>query len=200
MTRRLLLALLLFLVVGCQRDRLAEIDGPNADGSIAFRLQSEDAEVELADDQTKGTPQPSLEKYDSVNVVVYSHTSNYDNSSDLELFRQLTLNQDALNWKYTPSMYWPKGKKLSFLAYASDIPYTDAGIKLLPEKKVPQEIVYNVPLDVTKQPDLLVSTKFNQPKVDNVSMTMKHALACVSFCGIAPESGTYVRSIRLRNI
>lgn len=199
MTRKLLLALLLFLLVGCQRTRLPE-DKPNPDGSIAFRLQTENAEIESTNVQTKGTPHNSLEKYDSVNVVVYSHTSDYYNSIDLQFFRTLTLNQDGSEWKYTPSMFWPAGKKLSLLAYASDIPYTGAGIEFSPAQGPPDYIKYRVPFDVTKQPDLLVSTIFNQPKVGNILMTMKHALACVSFCGIAPESDSYVKSITLRNV
>lgn len=201
MTRKLLSILLLLLLVGCEKDHL-EIDRPNPDGSIGFRLKTEDAEIDIDNAQTRGTPQKSLEQYNSVCVTVYAHTSDYSATvdNDVTLLRELILNQDESNWKYSPSLFWPVDTKLSFVAYASDIPFANAGISFWPEEEAPKKITYKVPADVTKQPDLLVSTKFDQTKVDNVSLTMKHALACVSFCGIAPEGKTFVKSISLRNV
>lgn len=204
MAHKILLALALLLVVGCQREVIDGMDDNrrNADGSIGFRFKTEDAELETDEFQTKGTPQSTMQGYDSVSVNVYSHTSNYDaiEGNDVQFLRRVKLDQEATNWKYTPSMFWPVGQKLSFIAYTSDIPFKDAGISFLPETGTPKQIVYEVPTEVIKQPDLLVATKFNQDKIDNISFTMNHALACVSFCGIAPEAGTYVKSITLRNV
>lgn len=206
MTRKLIFGLALLLMIGCQNDSLDWLDEnrPNADGSVGFRLKTDDAETEETDElQTRGTPQNSLKQYEKVYVNVFSHTSAYaDENNDVEFFRKVELEQGDPNWKYTPPMFWPIEKKLSFIAYASDIPFDKAGISFSPiAPDVPKSITYEVPTDVTQQPDLLVSTKFDQEQVNNVSLNMKHALACVSFCGIAPEGDkTYVRRITLRNV
>lgn len=206
MTHILKFILALLLLAGCQDEVIESPDDkrPNPDGSVGFRLQIENSDINNDNDnsKTKGTPHSGLEQYDSVCVNVYSHTSDYEVTSgnDVTFFQKIKLEQKAPDWKYTPSMLWPVGNKLSFTAYASDIAFADAGITFEPSTGVPDSILYKVPSDVTKQPDLLVSTKFNEPQTDNVSLTMKHALACVSFCGIAPEGQTYVKSITLRNV
>lgn len=201
---KLLFASALLLLVGCQREAFECMDDnrPNPDGSMRFSLKTEDAEKETDQLQTRGTPRNSLEGYQTVSVDVFSHTSDYEATSenDVEFLRNVLLEQKESNWKYTPSLFWPAEKKLSFIAYASDIPFAAAGISFLPTAEAPKSIEYQVPDSVTKQPDLLVTTKFNQTKVNNVTLTMKHALACVSFCGIAPEGSTYVKSITLRNV
>lgn len=209
MTRKLLFALVLLLLVGCQEKIIEWTDDnrSNPDGSVGFRLQTEDTEIKTDDAQTKGTPHNSLEKYDTVCVNVFSHTSDYEatTNNDVKFFQNIKLKQEVTNWECIPPMFWPVGQKLSFFAYASDIAFADAGITFDPSPEesdniVPDNIIYKVPSDVTKQPDLFVATKFNQPQVGNVSLNMKHALACVSFCGVAPEKGTYVKSITLRNV
>lgn len=205
MIRKLIFALVLFLLVGCQKEMIESPDDnrPNPDGSVGFRLKTENVEISTDDAQTKGTPHNSLDQYDSVCVNTFSHTSDYaaTTDNDVKFFKKITLEpQQTSNWKCTPPLYWPQGHKLSFFAYASDIPFGDAGISFVPSVGVPESITYKVPSDVTKQPDLIVSAKLNQPQVDNVSLTMKQALSCVSFCGIAPEKGTYVKSITLRNV
>lgn len=200
--RKLLFASVLLLLVGCQRETFEWMDDnrPNPDGSMRFSLKTEDAEKETDQLQTRGTPRESLEEYNTVSVDVFSHTSDYTTSGDdVKFLRNVLLQQKESKWEYTPSLFWPEGKKLSFIAYASDIPFAKAGITFSSEEE-PDRINYQVPDSVTLQPDLLVSTKFNQTKVNNVTLTMKHALACVSFCGIAPEGGTYVKSITLRNV
>lgn len=205
MIRKLIFGLALLLMVGCQNDSLDWLDEnrPNPDGSVGFRLKTDDAKAGAGESQTRGTPQNSLAGYATVSVNVFSHTSSYHDQTegnDVEFFRQIELEQQTPNWKYAPPMFWPVGKKLSFIAYASDIPFDDAGITFSPSLDEPESITYVVPRDVTRQPDLLVSTKFDQEQVNNVSLTMKHALACVSFCGVAPEADTYVKSITLRNV
>lgn len=197
MIRKLLFALLLLLSAGCRKETIECPDGSrsNPDGSIAFSLETDDA-------RTKGTPRNSLEKYETVCVNVFSHTSDYEaaDGNDVAFVREIKLKQEAPNWKYTPPMYWPAGQKLSFFAYASDIPFADAGVTFSPATGTPDSIIYKVPADATKQPDLLLAAKYNHPQAGNVSLTMKHALACVSFCGLAPQKGTYVKSITLRNV
>lgn len=197
MIRKLLLGLVLLLLAGCQRDDAGGPDDnrPNRDGSVRFSLRTDDP-------QTKGIPQGSLEKYDSVCATVYGHRSDYGatTDNDVRFYREITLKPDGANWQCAPPMFWPAGLKLSLFAYASDIPFAEAGISFLPVNGTPEKITYNVPSDVTKQPDLLVTTKFNQTQVNNISLTLKHALSCVSFCGVAPQRGTYVKSITLRNV
>lgn len=204
MTHKLILFLVLLLLTGCQEEALEPTDDnrPNVDGSVGFRLKADDAAIDMEGLQTKGTPHNTLEKYNTVNVNVYSHTSEYDatTDNDVEPFREIELEQKDAKWEYDPHMVWPGDKKLSFMAYASDIAFAEAGITCIPSTGAPDSIKYTVPTDVSKQPDLLVSTLFNQTKVDNVSLTMKHALSCVSFCGDTPDKSVYVKKITLRNV
>lgn len=204
MTHKLIFFLILLLFAGCQEDMLEPTDDnrPNPDGSVGFRLKTDYVAAEVDEFQTRGTPHNTLEKYNTVNVNVYSHTSDYEAASDndVELFREIKLEQKDSKWEYNPHMFWPGVKKLSFMAYASDIAFVDAGITFTPSTGVPESINYTVPTDVTKQPDLLVSTLFNQSKVDNIFLTMKHALSCVSFCGDTPEKSVFVKKITLRNV
>lgn len=196
--RKLLFALALIIFFGCQKEAIDPNDDnrPNADGSVGFRLVNETEDIE-----TKGTPQKDLSNYSSVQVNVYSHKEDYSASnSDTKLYREIELEQDNGKWKYEPPMYWPTGHKMSFISYASDVSFADAGITFTPKTGAAESITYKVPTEVAKQPDLLVSTKFNQQEIPNILLNMKHALACVSFSGVAPEEGTYVKKITLRNV
>lgn len=222
MIYRFLFALVLLLLVGCIKETIVLDDDfrPNPDGSIAFRLQMEDSEIDNSGGATKGTPQEGLAEYDSVCVNIYSHVSTYEatTGNDVRFFQKVRLEKGELtpSWKSTPPLFWPvpvpKDTLLSFFAYALDTAYVfdaakaaplaglDTVVSFSPSTGVPDSIVYKVPSDVTRQPDLLVSTLLNQKKTDNISLTMKHALACVSFVGTAPEAGTFVKSITLRNV
>lgn len=196
--RKLLFALALIIFFGCQKEAIDPNDNnrPNTDGSVGFRLVSE-----TDDFKTKGTPQKNLDNYSSVQVNVYSHKEDYSASnSDTKLFREIELEQKNGKWEYEPPMYWPTEYKLSFISYASDVDFAQAGITFTPTTGAAESITYKVPSEVAKQPDLLVSTKFNQQEIPNILLNMKHALACVSFSGVAPEEGTYVKKITLRNV
>lgn len=200
------LAFILLLLGGCN-DETSEIfdDTPiNKDGSIAFRTDSI---------ITKGTPQGNLEAYNQVNLIVYSHEGNYADTSEKSLYRQIELNKDdsgsTLMWNYSPHMFWPEGRGLSFLAYTieTSIPYATAtdqeGVFVRENKASTAPIIeYAVPSDVKKQPDLLVTMQLNHPKSKNVTLSMKHALSCVSFCATAPKGVTdmKVKNIKIRNI
>lgn len=197
------IASILLLLSGCYDD-ISDIlnDAPiNKDGSIAFRTDSI---------LTRGTPQDNLEAYDAVHLMVYSHQNAY--SDDPSLYRQTELKKSKSAdtppvWEYSPHMFWPEGRKLSFLAYAveEDIGYATATgeegvfIRENAENEAPT-IEYSVPTtDVTQQPDLLVTALLNHEKVNNVTLPMKHALSCVSFCATGPEN-MRVKNIQLKNI
>lgn len=197
------IAFILLLLSGCTRDVLETLgDAPlNKDGSIAFRMDSI---------QTRGTPHDNLTAYDKVNLMVYSHAGNY--ADDKSLYRQTILNKNTSNtppaWDYSPPIFWPDGSRLSFLAYTieSNIAYVVRGqegvcIKENSTTKVP-DIEYFVPTDVKKQPDLLVTAQLDHPKVQNVTLDMKHALSCVSFCAPLSAGVTTmkVKNIRIKNI
>lgn len=202
MTHTLKFILALLLLVGCQNEPIELDDNrPNPDGSIGFRLKLADSSIGSDSSKTKGTPHDDLAKYDSVCVKVYSHTADYETSDDVAFFQKVTLKPGTPNWVYTPPMFWPTGKKLSFMAYASDLAFLDAGISFMPATGVPDSIKYEVPSEVTKQPDLLVSAKLNEEENANkITLDMKHALACISFIGTSPDPGTYVKKIKLRNV
>lgn len=196
------IASILLLLSGCYDD-ISDIlnDAPiNKDGSIAFRTDSI---------LTRGTPQNNLEAYDAVHLMVYSHKNAY--SDDPSLYRQTELKKSKSAdtppvWEYSPHMFWPEGRKLSFLAYAveEDIGYATATgkegvfIRENAENEAPT-IEYSVPTDVTLQPDLLVTALLNHEKVNNVTLPMKHALSCVGFCATGPER-MKVESITLKQV
>lgn len=203
MNQKLIILLAVLLFVGCQEDMPELIDDnrPNADGSIGFRLTVDDASFQLPRPQTRGIPHNELDSYSATYVDIYSHTTDYHTSNnDVEMYNRIVLEQEEKKWDYEPHIFWPDSKRLSFVAYASDVPFKDAGITFSPTTGAPDSLTYTVPDSVTKQPDLLVSTIFNQPKTDNIALTMKHALACISFCGDTPDKGLYVRKIALRNV
>lgn len=187
------------LLSGCFKDTSESYnDEPiNGDGSIAFRIDSM---------LTKGTPQPDLTAYSQVNLIAYSHTGNYNPSKSL--YRQIKLNKQgsggATKWDYTPHMYWPEERNLSFLSYASDQAFATAkgsdGVFIDGDASKGAPVMeYTVPKDVTKQPDLLVSTLLNHAKVNNVTLPMKHALACVSFCATGGPD-MKVKSITIKKV
>lgn len=207
MTHTFKLILALLLLAGCQNEVLISPDDnrPNPDGSVGFRLQIEGSSIDKNGVNTKGTPYDELTEYDSVRVNVFSHTSQYEaaDNRDVAFFRDIKLEQESTNWNCTPPMFWPMGQMLSFFAYSSDIPFADAGISFkrsTGESPIVESILYKVPSDVNKQPDLLVSAKLDQTEVNNVSLIMKHALSCISFVGTAPKKGAYVKSVTLRNV
>lgn len=190
----------LLLFSGCADD-VADSPGDtpvNQDGSIAF----------LADSiLTRGIPRKDLAAYDFVYLLAYSHDGNYADGKS-SLYRQTLLNKSdggtPSGWDYSPRMFWPEGRRLSFLAYASDMTYATAsgseGVFIRGDASMGAPTVeYIVPKDVKKQPDLLVATLLDHPKVSNVILPMKHALACVSFCATGPDD-MRVKNIRLKNI
>lgn len=189
---------LMLLLGGCTKDIPGINDGPiNKDGSIAFRLDSL---------LTRGTPQSTLTNYDEVALLTYSHTKSYQEGKSL--YRDIVLNKEgsapSYSWDYSPHMFWPDKRGLSFLAYTSDMEYAKASgsdgvfIKGDPAIAAPT-IEYVVPQDVKKQPDLLVATLLDHKKVNNVTLAMKHALACVSFCATGPAD-MRVKSITIKKV
>lgn len=198
--RRLLYAIFILLFVGgCRQDVFEHMDDPaiNKDGSIAFRTQSL---------LTRGTPQEDLTAYEkSVHLIAYSHTGSY--SEGKELYRQTELSNVSGVWNYSPPMFWPDGRNLSFLAYAieSDIAYATASgeegvyIKENGNDSSPT-IEYVVPTTVEKQPDLIVTALLDPAKANTITLPMKHALSCVSFCATSPDPTSRVKSITLNKV
>lgn len=178
---------------------LEDDDTPiNKDGSIAFRTDSV---------LTRGTPQDDLKAYSKLKMLVYSHAKTY--AEGHSPFRQIDLekvsNDAKLAWNYTPPMFWPTEKGLSFLGYTIESAFTYAtasgqpGVFINGDGKNPPTIEYYVPADVTKQPDLIVTAQLDQPHANNVTLKMKHALACVSFCATGPTD-MKVKSLQMKNV
>lgn len=195
-------ALILLLLGGCSKEIIETIDDDapmNKDGSIAFRTESV---------LTKGTPHDDLKKYNKVQLRVFKHDKAYADGNIL--YRKTELikgGSDAdTSWDYTPRMFWPEGKGLSFLAYSIEtaIPYAKASgdegvfIKENSTTNVPT-IEYRVPVQVKDQPDLLVTAQIDQPEARNVMLNMKHALACVSFCATGPTD-MKVKQLQMKNV
>lgn len=196
----LYLSFILLLVGGCTND-ISELfdDTPiNKDGSIAFRTDSM---------LTRGIPQQSLTGYGEINLIAYSHAESY--AAGKSLYREILLKRDSgtnLTWDYTPHMFWPEERGLSFLAHASDVGYATVkggeGAFIDGKASVAAPTIeYIVPADVKKQPDLLVTTLLNcaKPENKNITLPMKHALSCVSFCATGLPT-MKVKSITLKKV
>lgn len=190
---------ILLLLGGCT-DTISTIDDDspiNKDGSIAFRTDSI---------LTRGTPHDDIGAYNKVNLIVYSHTGAY--ADDKSLYRETVLQKEAnttpAKWNYSPPMFWPEGYLLSFLAYSSDQAYASTsgqpGVFINGKASDGAPVIeYIVPSSVTEQPDLLVTALLDHKKVNNVTLPMEHALACVSFCATGP-SDMKVKSIKLKKV
>lgn len=188
---------ILLLLCGCSQDEDVLGDGPiNRDGSIAFCTDSV---------LSRGTAHDDLKAYATVSLLAYDHGGAYGEGHSL--YRQVVLNKDGNTpptWDYSPRMFWPEGRGLSFLAHASDMVYATASgregvfVSGNPVNGAPT-IEYIVPRDVTRQPDLLVTALLDHPKASNVVLPMKHALACVSFCATGLP-GMSIDSIQVKNV
>lgn len=172
--------LILLIFAGCTRDVLETIDDRpiNRDGSIAFRTSAP---------LTRATPQENLTAYGSINLVAYSHSGKYADGKSL--YREAVLNKDGAGWDYTPRMFWPDGRNLSFLAYAieSTIDYAsksgDEGVFVTDNGEgTAPTIEYVVPTSAEKQPDLIVTALLDPVKSASiVTLPMKHALTNIGF-------------------
>lgn len=195
----------LLLAMSCQEHIMESIDDfkGNKDGSIAFRLGA----LTL----TRGTPQVSLAAYEKVYMCSYSYsnTQSYDSPADLATYRDIELeNTDGsgLVWDYSPRMFFPDGRKLAIMAFAIDLPMGDAGIEIT--RVTPNDVPiidYNVPYDVTHQPDLIVATPLFDKEVNSyqnniVPLQMNHALSCVSFYGTSQKPNRYIYSVTFTDI
>lgn len=197
----LLYIVLAILLGGCTQDITETNDDKpiNRDGSIAFRSDSI---------ISRGTPQDNLTAYDKLNMFAYSHKDDYSKGKTLYRKTQLSKTGNASNlvWDYAPRMFWPSEHRLSFLAYAieSKIPYATAsgqpGVYVKDNGAAAAPTVeYKVPAEVKQQPDLLVTALLDRTKVNNVTLTMNHALSCVSFCATGLPA-MKVKKITLNNI
>lgn len=196
---RLLYAIfVLLLFSGCTKGVLDNIEDPTIkkDGSIAFRTNSM---------LTRGTPQEDLTAYSNINLIAYCHTGNYADGKSL--YRKTVLNKDGEGWSYTPPMFWPDGRNLSFLAYAieSNIAYATAsgqdGIYIQERSNAEAPIIeYIVPTAVEKQPDLIVTALLDPAKANSITIPIRHALSCVSFCATSPDPTSMVKSIALKDV
>lgn len=192
------IAFILLILGGCTNNELAIFDDSptHTDGSIAFHTDSV---------ITRGTPYDNLKAYKAVHLIAYSHKGKYADAKSL--YRKTVLekggNDTNPTWDYTPHMFWPEGHDLSFLAYSSDIVYTEndsEGLFINGDASIGAPVIdYVVPRDATRQPDLLVATLLNHKKVNNVTLPMKHALSCVSFCATGPAD-MRVKQITVHNV
>lgn len=186
------------LVTGCTKDQI-DINGGkrgNRDGSIAFYPTTKSI-------KTKGTPRDDFGAYGSVNLIVYNGDVEDGNVYATRELRQPSLYNNGtehVQYDCVPPLMWPDGEQLSFVAYASDIPYAAAGITFH-NASLPTAITYTIPTDVKSQPDLLVAAVAAQTKPSDaiVDLEMQHALACVSFCATS-TTFNYIKSIRITGV
>lgn len=129
-----------------------------------------------------------------VNVFVYSYDDtklwSSINTGEYSFYfrsRLNDLNNDLKNaaWGYAPdepqTRFYPQSKRVSCFAYASDLAPIGAAVNenglsiSNPAFGVPI-ITYTVPIDVAKQPDLIVSERITDRSSGKITLPMKHAL------------------------
>ena len=194
----------ILIVTGCVDDNIYE--NKNS-GKIAFSAVSNDNAF------TRGTP--IITAADIPTICVYGYYTGDGSSNTGEnagrtatpsFFNGITITNSgagtgSASWSYTNPVYWPAldAANVTFFAYSPTA--TDAnGITITGTTGVPV-LRYSTPTTTTDQPDLLVAvpqTDLNNASPSPVTFTMKHALTCIGFQGIADNK--QVESITLSGI
>lgn len=133
-------------------------------------------------DSTKGAPITSISDITEFGIFAqYNETINNSNSFTANYMNNTHVTKYGDSFEYSPKTVWPNSGVLSFYGY---LPYssTENGIEISIQDGI-AELTYNVPTDVTKQPDIMIAN----PQLNNdgsnptVCLSFNHALAAVGF-------------------
>lgn len=169
--------------------------------------------VKEADAFTRGTP--IMTSSDMPNIGVYAYyTGNgasknwaaVGSTSSPNLMNGVTVNNTGVgtgtaSWVSSTPEYWPAASdgNTSFFAY-SPVATSDNGIVITTTLGTPN-LTYTVPLDVTKQPDLMVAVPhydLNRSSGSNITFRMKHALTCVGFS--VAGAGKNIKAVKISGV
>lgn len=146
----------------------------------------------------------------SIGVIAFWSTSNFDDVANSILpnlmYNQLLSNSGGNAWTTSPTFYWPMGgNQSSFFAYS---PYaSDAannGITISEKTAVGVPIItYKMPVNVLKQPDLIIADAHKDIKytegATTIALKFEHALAAIGF-NLEGSGGEILSSIVVKNI
>lgn len=143
--------------------------------------------------QTRALPVLSSNDIPDMGVYAYYTGNGTANNWDARgatatpgFMNNIQINHNGGVWSYDDPMHWPQAAdaNVSFFAY-SPFATTDNGIAMNVSTGIPS-ITYNVPVNCSDQPDLMVSALLQDRNKSNngslpVNFQMKHALTCLGF-------------------
>lgn len=151
---------------------------------------------------TRGAPVKDMNEYGEFGLFAYLYDGEWKENivPDYISNAKVTLLKDEGLWSPETPYFWPgQNRKIRFFAYA---PYNCDGLRL-PDKKQPQNFVYEVSEDPSKQKDLLIAQTdeiVGEPDAGDQPLNFRHALTAVRFvAGDDMKPGT-ILSIELANI
>lgn len=179
MNVKLSFALILLSLLSCNDSRIDELEDTSRGEELTFSTNISTTKAAILD---------NAKLMDFGVYAYYSENRNFDINNSLPDFMYNTKvykQEGDTKWKYDPIKYWPadESNKISFFAYA---PYVstdnDNGIVLSSEfKKGIPSLSYTVPVDVTKQRDLLLAHPLYNLTKGGVSFSFEHVLSCIKF-------------------
>lgn len=162
---------------------------------------------------TRGTP--IMTSNDIENICVYGYytgdgsNNTWDNTGSTTsptLFDGVIVTNSGVgtgtsSWSYATTIYWPFSNEanVSFFAY-SPVENSLNGVTILSTTGVPS-LHYSTPTKTVDQPDLMVAVPrldLNRTSASPVTFTMKHALTCIGFQGLAHNK--VIKSISVSGI
>lgn len=149
--------------------------------------------------QTRGTPQPDLSKYTNRTITVVGIDKTVgDGTRDFNssLYK-------AASWQLDPNHAYD-GMTFDFYAFGSDLAaitttVNNNGLKI-DKFKADGKITYEVPTDVTKQPDLIVADMVKDKDEGVVDLTMYHALSAIGVVASSKHAGRQIESFTIKKV
>lgn len=199
--KRILLYTILILITltGCRDDRFGELD-PNDSSRISFGVTISEGYPQ-SQIKTRGTPQVGTSAYESekIKLIAVYRTQ----VEILESFTALLKKGDT-EWSLNPVRYFD-GRTYNFCAVGSDLDEITISVNenglVIDEYSDDAKIFYEVPTDVTKQPDLLIGDMVKGQSKGKVPTMMHHALSCIGFVATTQqENSRKVKSVTVKNV
>lgn len=198
------LILIAIVIAGCTADSW-EVILPNDPTRVSFSVSITEG-YPTSQIKTRGTPQVGSTAYENekITILAFDQTSADGAKKDFKT----VLSKSSNGWTSDPQKAYD-GLTYNFYAYASDMDEigttkNDNGLYIsstTEESPVPT-MTYEVPLDVTKQPDMLIGNKVENKSSGQVELSMYHALSCVGFVATSKHTGNIrkVKSVTLKNV
>lgn len=184
------------LLAGC-RDEIFETDRLDPKQiTVSVSLVNEYPQSEVL---TRGTPQPDLSKYANRTITLIGIDQTVgDGTRDFSSSLYKTS-----SWQLDPNHAYDR-LTFDFYALGSDLEAitttkNNNGLKIN-KFKADGTITYEVPTDVTLQPDLIVADTVKGKKEGAVKLTMHHALSAVGVVASSKHAGRRIHSFTVKNV